>query len=41
MYPEWKKVGVLSTFSTSTPTGKRPLGKPRRTWEDNIRMDVK
>ena len=20
------------------PTGKRPLGKPRRRWEDNIRM---
>ena len=23
------------------PTGKIPLGKPRRRWEDNIRMDVK
>ena len=22
------------------PTGKRPLGKPRRRWEDNIRMDL-
>ena len=21
--------------------GKRPLGRPRRTWEDNIRMDHK
>ena len=21
------------------PTGKRPLGSPRRRWEDNIRMD--
>jgi len=20
--------------------GKRPLGKPRRRWEDNIKMDV-
>jgi hypothetical protein len=20
--------------------GKRPLGRPRRTWEDNIRMDL-
>ena len=26
---------------TGTPTGKRPLGKPRRRWEDNIRMDLK
>ena len=22
-------------------TGKRPLGRPRRRWEDNIRMDLK
>ena len=22
-------------------TGKRPLGTPRRRWEDNIRMDLK
>jgi hypothetical protein len=26
---------------TDTPTGKRPLGRPRRRWEDNIRMDIK
>ena len=26
---------------TGTPTGKRPLGRPRRTWEENIRMDLK
>jgi hypothetical protein len=22
------------------PDGKRPLGRPRRRWEDNIRMDL-
>ena len=22
------------------PTGKRPLGRPRRRWEGNIRMDL-
>jgi hypothetical protein len=22
------------------PEGKRPLGRPRRKWEDNIKMDV-
>ena len=22
------------------PTGKRPLGRPRRRWEDNIRLDL-
>ena len=24
-----------------TPAGKRHLGRPRRRWEDNIRMDLK
>ena len=23
------------------PEGKRPLGRPRRTWEDNIKMDLR
>jgi hypothetical protein len=22
------------------PEGKKPLGRPRRRWEDNIRMDI-
>ena len=22
------------------PEGKRPLGRPRRKWEDNIKMDL-
>ena len=22
------------------PEGKRPLGRPRRTWKDNIKMDL-
>ena len=26
---------------TGKPTGKRPLGRPRHCWEDNIRMDLK
>ena len=25
---------------TGKPTGKRPLGRPRRRWEDKIRMDL-
>ena len=25
---------------TGKPTGKRPLERPRRRWEDNIRMDL-
>ena len=33
----------MSAFKilTGTPTGKRPLGRPRRRWEGNIRMDLK
>ena len=26
---------------TAKPTGQRPLGMPRCSWEDNIRMDLK
>ena len=31
-----------STFKilTGAPAEKRPLGRPRRRWEDNIRMDL-
>ena len=29
-----------SKILTDTPTGKRPLGRPRHRWEDNIRMDL-
>ena len=31
-----------STFEIlpDKPTGNRPLGRPRRRWEDNIRMDL-
>ena len=25
---------------TSTSTGKRPLGRPRRRWDENIRIDL-
>ena len=25
---------------TGNPTGKRPSGRPRRRWEDNIRIDL-
>jgi hypothetical protein len=26
---------------TGKPTAKRPLGRPRHRWEENIRMDLK
>ena len=28
-------------FLAGISAGKRPLGRPRRRWEDNIRMDLK
>ena len=33
---------VRSAFKilTGKPIGKRSLGRPRRRWEDNIRMDL-
>ena len=32
--------GSAFKILTDKPTGKRPLGRPRRRWEDNIRMDL-
>jgi hypothetical protein len=32
--------GVHSVL-VGKPEGKRPLGRPRRRWEDNIQMDLK
>jgi hypothetical protein len=31
----------VSRVSVGRPEGKRPLGRPRRRWEDNIRMDLR
>jgi hypothetical protein len=28
-------------FLVGRPEGKRPLGRPRRRWEDNIKMDLR
>ena len=40
MQLEQKKIRVLSKFKGKS-TGKRPLGRPRYIWEDNIRLDLK
>ena len=34
-----KEVRSAFKMLTGKPTGKRPLGRPRSRWEDNIRMD--
>ena len=36
MREEWGAYSVL----VGKPEGKRPLGRPRHRWVDNIRMDV-
>jgi hypothetical protein len=35
---EEKRVAYM--ISVGTPEGRRPLGRPRRRWEDNIKMDL-
>jgi hypothetical protein len=38
----WYLVKAQGNFTfTFIPEGKRPLGEPRRGWEDNIRMDIR
>jgi hypothetical protein len=32
--------GVYSVL-VGRPEGKRPLGRPRRRWEDNIKLDLR
>jgi len=32
--------GYVYTGLVSRPEGKRPLGRPRRRWKDNIKMDL-
>jgi hypothetical protein len=34
-----KERGVLRVL-VGKPEGNRPLGRPRRRWEDNIKMDL-
>ena len=31
---------IFSKVLVGKPEGKRPLGRPRRRWEDNIKMDL-
>jgi len=34
-----KRRGVYRVL-VGKPEGQRPLGKPRRRWEDNIKMEI-
>jgi transposase len=37
MGEKWKAYRIL----VGKPEGKRPLGRPRRRWVDNIKMDLR
>ena len=39
MWRIWGGRGVHRVL-VGKPEGKRPLGRPRRRWEDNIKMDL-
>jgi hypothetical protein len=36
----WERIGVCTECWWGKPEGKRPLGRPRRRWEDNIKMHL-
>jgi hypothetical protein len=36
MWQEWEKRGAC----IGKPEGKRPLGRPRRRWIDNIKIEI-
>ena len=35
----WERRGLYRVLM-GKPEGKRPVGRPRRRWEDNIKMDL-
>jgi hypothetical protein len=35
------EVGGAYKILVGKPEGRRPLGRPRRRWEDNIKMDIR
>ena len=37
----WGEKRGLYMVLVGKPEGMRPLGRPRRRWEDNIKMDLK
>jgi hypothetical protein len=39
MWNEWGRRGMCRLL-VGKPEGKRPLGRPRRRWMDNIKMDL-
>jgi hypothetical protein len=40
MYCVWGEIRGVYRVLLGKPEGKRPLGRPRRRWEDNIKMHI-
>jgi len=40
MWHVWGRGEACTGFMVGKPEGKRPLGRPRRRWEDNKKMDL-
>jgi len=40
MWRVWGQGRGVYRVLVGKPEGKRPLGRPRRRWEDNIKMDL-
>jgi hypothetical protein len=41
MWHAWERRENCTRFWWGKPEGKSPLGRPRRRWEDGIRMDLR
>jgi hypothetical protein len=41
MWRAWGEVSCAYNILVGRIEGKRPLGRPRRRWEDNIKMDLR
>jgi hypothetical protein len=41
MWHAWERRKKCTRFWWGKPEGKIPLGRPRRRWEDGIRMDLR
>jgi hypothetical protein len=41
MWHAWGRGEVFIEFLVGKPEVKRPLGRPRHRWEDNIKMDFR
>jgi len=40
LHSVWVRRGGVRRVLLGKPEGKKPLGRPRRRWVDNIRMDL-